>query len=69
MSPALHTNSSFEFYSYRGTQTAKCTAFSEEAKMIRKSAIATTTLLLAVPLSWAQERAIRPLETNNRRHR
>jgi len=53
-----------------GTQTAKCTAFSEEAKMIRKSAIATTTLLLlAVPLTWAQERAIRPLETNNRRHR
>ena len=38
--------------------------------MIRKSAIATTTLLLlAVPLTWAQERAIRPLETNNRRHR
>ena len=37
--------------------------------MIRKSAIATTTLLLlllAVPLTWAQERAIRPLETNNR---
>ena len=38
--------------------------------MIRKSAITKTTLLLlllAVPLTWAQERAIRPLETNNRR--
>jgi len=37
--------------------------------MIRKSAIATTTLLLlslTVPLGWAQERAIRPLETNNK---
>jgi hypothetical protein len=55
-----------------GTQTTKRTAFPKEAKMIRKSAIATTTLLLlllAVPLTWAQERAIRPLETNNRRHR
>ncbi|MEL0046353.1 MAG: hypothetical protein VW995_16410 [Deltaproteobacteria bacterium] len=40
--------------------------------MIRKSAIATTTLLLlllTLLLTWAQERAIRPLENNNRRHR
>ena len=40
--------------------------------MIRKSYIATTTLLLLllpVPLTWAQDRAIRPLETNNRLHR
>ena len=37
--------------------------------MICRSAIATTILLLlmvTVPLTWAQERAIRPLETNNR---
>ena len=37
--------------------------------MICRPAIATTILLLLlviVPLTWAQERAIRPLETNNR---
>ena len=37
--------------------------------MIFRPAIATTILLLllvTVPLTWAQERAIRPLETNNR---
>ena len=37
--------------------------------MICRCAIATTILLLLlviVPLTWAQERAIRPLETNNR---
>ena len=37
--------------------------------MICRSAIATTILLLLlviVQLTWAQERAIRPLETNNR---
>ena len=37
--------------------------------MICRCAIATTILLLLlviVPLTWAQERAIHPLETNNR---
>ena len=37
--------------------------------MICRSAIATTILLLLlviVPLTWAQERAVRPLETYNR---
>ena len=34
--------------------------------MIQKTTIVAVLLLLTVPLSWAQERAIRPVETNHR---